>query len=286
MYHDFAFFPIWPALIAVASLGGRLPAELVGAILANVLFVLAAVAVFASLSRINGPTFARNGLLLLAFSPGAFVFSLPYAESLFLLLAALFFLSSASTSWLTAFMGQLTRLTGFGLTAAGLAELLRPETRTRGARTVAAGLAAFGLWWLFIAWLTGNPAGYMEGSPSWYAATGPNETTTFGLASVVGSPFLLGYVSAGFAIAVLASGVVLVRRRELPMGFYSVAVAASGIILGTWTTMPRLTMLAYPALAILVNSLASTRARFMLVAVIAALQAAWVLLAIFGIVTP
>ena len=163
--------------------------------------------------------------------------------------------------------------------------MLRPETRAGGTRTVVAGLAALGLWWFFIAWLTGNPVGYLEGSPSWYAA-GPDQATTFGLASIIGSPLLLGYVSAGFAIALLAGGVVLARRGEVPMGAYSVAVAGSALLLGTWTTIPRLSMLAYPAMAVVITSVASSRARITLVAVSALFQAVWVVLAIFGAVVP
>lgn len=44
-YVDFAFFPIWPALVRVASLG-ILPVELVAVVLANVLIVAAMVPIY------------------------------------------------------------------------------------------------------------------------------------------------------------------------------------------------------------------------------------------------
>lgn len=88
-----AFYPLWPWFIRTFA-GATPRAHLLTALLLSSLLSLAALVLFHRLVRLDHGTPAADGalLLLLAF-PSAFVLVLPYSESLFLLLAVLFFLS-------------------------------------------------------------------------------------------------------------------------------------------------------------------------------------------------
>ena len=91
-HHDFAFFPGWPLVIRIISLNGALPMHGLAVIAANLFFVLAAITAYQLFAdRFNEQT-ALWGTLLLCFNPAAYVFSMAYTESLFVLLAALYFL--------------------------------------------------------------------------------------------------------------------------------------------------------------------------------------------------
>jgi hypothetical protein len=83
-----AFFPLYPALIRLLSAGAESTGTaLIAAYLISVLAFLGALYVLYRLVVLEiGHEVARLALLLLAFSPAAFVFSIPFTESLFTLL--------------------------------------------------------------------------------------------------------------------------------------------------------------------------------------------------------
>ncbi len=183
-YQDFAFFPIWPIAIRLASLG-FLPMELAGGILSNVLWIAAMVPALAVLRRItHDEGSARRGLLLLALGPAAYVGSLVYSEALFVLIAsmALVQLGHPIRGPLLTIGAQLTRLTGSALSFAVLAASVHARRRSvQGLLTMIAGPAAFVAWIGFVWWLTGEPLGYLRGSPDWYEQSG----TEVGLLSML-----------------------------------------------------------------------------------------------------
>jgi len=81
------------------STAGFLPDGITSVVLANLLFVLAAVLLWRLLADRLDPSAATHAIALLAFSPPAYVFSLAYSESLFLLIAVMFFFAPASSPW-------------------------------------------------------------------------------------------------------------------------------------------------------------------------------------------
>ena len=86
-----AFYPLWPLMLrATAPLfGGSF--HVTAIVLANLLAVLACLLLHGVIARkLGGGVALRSVFLLLAF-PGAFFLGLPYSESLFLTLIALFF---------------------------------------------------------------------------------------------------------------------------------------------------------------------------------------------------
>jgi mannosyltransferase PIG-V len=265
--HDFAFFPAWPILMKAVSLDNRLPIETIGPILANVLFVVAAVSIFSILERIGGRPVARWGLALFSFGPAAYVYSLGYSEPLFLLFASRFFVAvdegpttgGSIRSAILAFGTQLVRVTGAALAFASLPDLFDPATRRRGILIIGACIVAFAGWWTWIALLTGNPMGYMLGTPSWFLNQRPTPIPT-GIASLWDAHIPMSVVAV-ILIALLAVGTRWVARRgELRLALFCFACLAS-TMLDTQTTMPRLASVAFPAFGGLAAILPSTRWR-------------------------
>jgi hypothetical protein len=87
-YHDFAFLPAWPALIRVVSWPWPAYAGLAAVILSNALFVVGIWLVVKLGERVLGGDRALWGATLLALLPFSVVYSMAYAESLFLCLSA------------------------------------------------------------------------------------------------------------------------------------------------------------------------------------------------------
>jgi Mannosyltransferase (PIG-V) len=290
-YHDFAFFPAFPIVVDVFSLGRLLDVTIVAPVIANLFFIAAAVPIFRVLERVGGRSYARYGLLLFAFSPAAYVYSLAYGEPLFLLFAGLFLLNVGPVrAGVLGALAMFTRLGGAALAAASLADLHKRETRFRGVIGIAAVFAAFAAWWLWIAQLTHNFMGYMLGSPAWYSADTPTGSLT-GIASILAptqtSPWVPLAVSMTVVIVVLlAIGTLsLLRRGELRLGLYSAACVVSTMLV-TWNTMPRLAVVAFPAFGALAALLPSDKARWGLIGLSAAGEAVLGSLAIASIVVP
>lgn len=277
-YQDFAFFPLWPFAMRMFSLGGLIPVEVAGFVLANISFVLAAIVVFRVLSSISDRSTARVALALLAFGPGAYVFTLGYSESMFLLLAAGSMCTVRGRRLVLVILAQLTRLTGVALAVAALAEALRRRDPGQGLVALVGGLTLLG-WWVFIWVLTGDPAGYMRGTPSW------QEGST-GLVSIVEGPYGLGFLALGYTLVMLAGSVRLIQAGTIGLGVYGIVVVASAIAFGHWSEMPRYAMAAFPANIAIAELLPPGRSRILAVAVMAALQAAWVVTIYSGLATP
>lgn len=280
-YYDFAFFPIWPIAIRVSSLG-FLPMEITGVLLANLLWMGAmvpALAVLRSLTRNEAS--ARRGLLLLALGPAAYVGSLVYSESIFLLIVSIALLSlhARLKAPLIAALAQLTRLTGSAISFAVLAASVRSRRRTLGGLvTMIAGPAAFLAWVGFVWWLTGKPLGYMLGSPSWYEQS----RTEVGLVSAAHGllvPSAYSVVSIVWVGVLMAAGIALFRT-EIVAATYACATIGATLLLANWVNMPRHALVALPAFAMLGRWLPSGRTGRVIIALCAASQAVLVMGAI------
>lgn len=86
-YHDYAFLPAWPALVRLFSWPWPAYAGLISVLLANLLFVLGIVLLAKLGETVLGDDRAIRGAALVALLPFSAVFSMAYAESLFLCLA-------------------------------------------------------------------------------------------------------------------------------------------------------------------------------------------------------
>jgi hypothetical protein len=274
-YHDFAFFPAWPMLLKGLSLDGRLPPEVVGPVAANVLFLVATITIFSILERVGGRSIARWGLALFAFSPAAFAFSLIYTEPLFIVIAAWFFVAAekrwAVRSAILAAAAQLVRVMGAGLAFASLPDLLRRETRLQAILVIGATIGAFAAWWTWIAVLTGDPMGYLLGTPSWWLNQRPTPIPV-GLGSFFDRDQWTDVIAAGLIVAVTLGARWLWRRGERRLTLYVFATLAS-CMLDTQTVMPRLLAIAFPAYGGLAAIAGSARRRWLLLAAFALSQA-------------
>jgi hypothetical protein len=284
-YYDFAFFPLYPGLIVALSLGNRIPLEIVAPFVSNVLFILALVPIRIVLERFTDRKTAMFGLLLFAFSPAAYVYSLAYSEPLFLVIAGLFFLTTGPVKgFVLGVLAGLSRLAFGALAAASLADLWDPKTRWRGIAAVGGILLGFGAWWLWIANYTHDFWGYMRGTPSWYSNDSPTGSPT-GLASILQSNTPIVAFTVVLAIVIGLGTVALFRRREYRLGLYSLAAFAMAW-LATWNTMPRLMAVAFPAFAAFAALLPSDRWRWLAVAISAVSMCVVGALAVASYVVP
>ncbi|HYL41501.1 MAG TPA: hypothetical protein VET90_09345, partial [Candidatus Binatus sp.] len=102
-------------------------------------------------------------------------------------------------------------------------------------------------WWTWIAFLTGDPMGYMLGTPSWWLNQRPTPIPV-GIASFFDRDQWTDWIALGLLIATVIGTRWLVQRGELRLGLYALACIAS-CALDTQTVMPRLLAIAFPAFA-------------------------------------
>lgn len=268
-YYDFAFWPAWPALLGGALRVVPLPPDLVAGLLANGLSIIAIVLWARVLERAFDVSIARYATAFVAFSPSAFVLSMGYSEPLFLVIGALFFLA-AEASLARPVLGalaQATRLTGLALGATALPTLWRSRGRDPTAwLTLAAPAIVFVAWWTLIAALTGDPGGYLKGTPSWAASTGAiGGPLSLLIAFKVNSAYLIPIaISASFAVVVGAGTLVLVRQRRWEFACYAGAAVIPSLALASWEWMPRHLLVAVPAFAGTISVLSVRRRRQLL----------------------
>jgi mannosyltransferase PIG-V len=252
-HHDFAFFPGWPLLIRLVSLGGLLPMAGMAVALSNVLFVMAALTFYRVFAERFDERVALGGVLLLAFNPAAYVFSMGYSEALFVLLLGLFFLfETRLPAPIAAGFAMLTRVSGLAIGASQAVMLvIRRDARPIRILSVIAVVAVFAGWWIFIWQLTGNPKGWLEGSASWTRSLGPAS-----VARALHREWLPAVLWGSFVVLMFVGSALLVRRQPQLALFGMFAIMMS-VIGAPMSSMPRHSMIAVPAFAALALRLGS-----------------------------
>ena len=247
IHYDFAFFPAWPVLMRILTLG-FLPPGAVGIVAANLLFIVGAVLAWRLLADRWNPPVATGAVALLAFAPPAYSFSMVYSESLFLVAVAGSMV--ASRPWVSALFGAvagLTRLAGLAIIAAGAAAIGVAREHQRRLLAAAIGaFAGFALWFLYVAVLSGHPMGFFEGSRSWM------RSDVFRSQWRIIAPHLFAYAGRFGFVALVLVGSLLAVRHDRQLGFF--AVATVGIAILSVTSVPvqsiaRYAMPAFPAYA-------------------------------------
>jgi Mannosyltransferase (PIG-V) len=130
----YAFCPIFPLLVRLVARITDLPAVWAALVVSNCAFLAALFAVFAYGRRIGlGDRAAVYATALLTVTPGSFLFSAPYSESVFLLLLATAMLSTISgrfwSAGLAAAVLSAVRLNGFLFAAFPAAKVIRQAIR-------------------------------------------------------------------------------------------------------------------------------------------------------------
>ena len=247
VYHDFAFFPLWPGAIRLFS-PGNADNKVVAVVLANVLFVLATVVIWRVFANRFGRGTATRGVALLAFSPAAYVLSMAYSEPLLLLVVGLGFLVPRRSVFRLplAALAVATRIAGTAVVVSAAFDVLVQRGRARWVSllTALAGTAAFAAWWVFIAVLTHDPLGFLHGSPLWARLTGLP-----GLIHDLEAPTPQRFAWIAVVLVVFAGGVRLLRR-DSELGVYSMAAIAMALLPGSLIeSTPRYALAAFPAFA-------------------------------------
>jgi hypothetical protein len=143
--HNWAFFPLQPLLWrAAARATGEFP--LTGILLANLCFFFALIVVHRLTLAIGFEVLAADrAVLALALFPVSYFFSLPWTESLFLLLSASSFLAAVRERWwlagLLAALAAVTRVSGLFLLPALAILLWQAHKRTPPTAWLALALA-------------------------------------------------------------------------------------------------------------------------------------------------
>jgi len=267
-HHDYAFFPLWPLVIRGASILHLPPAD-AAVVISPALFCVAAVLIAAVLEPVFGRLAATDATLLLAFSPGAWTFSMGYSEGLFLVVAAAGCLASRPGRKATACgLAALTRIAGLPLVAANVVRLVESRGRDAAALLAAAvGAAGFVAWWLVVAAISGDPLGFFRGSPDWGPVTG-----IWDVAKVVTGPEpqLVGQLAL---IAALVVGAGVAFKRDRGLGTYALLALGLGFLPGGLvSSMPRYALTAFPSFGGLA-SLSGRRLTAMLIVAFAIAQA-------------
>jgi len=273
--HDFAFFPAWPMLLREIQSAG-IQASDAAVPLANLLFIAASIPMFLVLQRLFGRTAAIGGLALLAFSPPAYVLSMPYSEPLFLLLIGAFFATRSGP--VRAALGVaigVTRISGVALAIASGLRWLQDRRDWRPLLASIAIGAGFAAWWIFIWQLTADPLGWFQGSAQWGHNLGPSAilwSLERGSTARIGDLLFVG---------LLLGASLLVLRRDLEIGAFCVLAILMSLAGAPVESMPRHALVAFPAFGLIASRLGPRR-WIVLALIFAAFQVNDVLLAFVG----
>ncbi len=277
---EIAFFPLYPVL--VRALDTVLPggADVAGVVLSFITGAVATVLVWVIADRLAGRTVADRAAVLFAFSPGAFVLSLVYAEGLLVVFSAACLLALLDRRWVLAgvlaALATATRPNGTAVImacawAAGVAVWKRREWRAVAAPVLApAGMLAF---FAYLWWHTGETL-------IWFRVQyqGWGERIDFGLQNAKLIPDFLTHpfqnpnkvVLIGSMLVSAVLLVVLLRAR-LPGVLNVHALGGLGVVLASHiNARPRFIFVAFP----LVIALAKAIRRPPVFTVVAALFAA------------
>lgn len=272
--HDFAFFPGWPLLLGAFRPLGLAPED-IAAPLANILFVLAGLVIFRVFDRKFGRSAAKWGLVLLAFSPPAYVLSMGYSEPLYLLLIAGVFATTGPVRAVLSAAVGITRVSGLALAAASGVRWLRAWRDWTPFFTALAAGVAFASWWIYIWILTGDPMGWLQGSAQW--------SHTLGLPAIW-SAISTGYqagIGALLFVALILGASIALLRYDLELGLYSILAIGMSVIGAPVESMPRHALAAFPAFGLLAWKLGPKRS-ILLAIVFGLVEANYLILAFVG----
>jgi hypothetical protein len=259
-YHDYAFLPLYPVLVRVLSLPVPGWEGLVSVVVSNALFVVALILLVRLIVPRFGAAFALRSAALLAIFPFSAVFSMAYAESLFMVLMLGAFLAAERGRAIPAgiFLGlaTLTRLQGAVLIVP-IAWLLweragRPRWTIRPswfALLLGPAAAAVALGWVI--WLTGDTTSYAAAQGAWgRAGLGGDDTGTLAAAlSNTANAAIVFTQAVNFVVLLWAVFLfVFVRRDRIPASYVSTSILFLGMVVvsGSIQSIGRLLMPAFP----------------------------------------
>ena len=275
-----AFFPLYPLL--VRAFDRVLPggADVAGVVLSLIIGAVATVLVWIVAEKVADPQVADRAAILFAFSPGAFVLSLVYAEGLLIVLAAGCLLALLQRRWVLA--GVLAALASASRPnatsvmlacawAAGWAVVKDRDWRALAAPVLApVGMLAF---FVFLWWHTGETLIWFR-----VQSQGWGERIDFGLtnlgvfADIFTRPLhnpnrIILAVSMITAVVLM----VILVRAKLPGVLNVYALSGLGLVLASHiNARPRFIFVAFPLVIALAKTIRKQAAFMVIVGVFAA----------------
>ena len=249
-YHDYAFLPLWPALIRLLSWPWPALAGPIAVILANVLFVVALVILVRLGETVVGAERAFLGAILLAIFPFSAVFSMAYAESLFMCLSAGAFLAAErdrrALSGVLVGLAALARLQGAVLAVpVWIVLFLRDGKRLRPSQAwLALGpLAAVGVL-IGVSAFAGGAGAYGAAQAAWGRAGVGGAVPDAALASTLSVVNVVQLITLLGAVFLL----VFLRPDRIPLPYAALTVLSLGLVFasGSLESIGRHVMSAFP----------------------------------------
>jgi hypothetical protein len=249
LYHDYAFFPLYPALVRVLALATPAFDGLIAVLLANALFLIALWLFYRLTAAVLDEERALWACVLLCLFPFSWVFSMAYGESLFLALslASLLAAERGRAGWASvlASLAGLTRLPGVLL----IVPLALVLWRRAGDRRALAWLALVpigaALFTLYVGQLTGNLGAYEAAQSAWGRSGAGTAAAGGGSLGAHLTPLL-----ASFLVTLLVYVFLLVYLRpdRIPLAYALIPVLtlASVFASGNLQSIGRLGMVAFP----------------------------------------
>lgn len=249
-YHDYAFLPLFPAIVKALALPWPAADSLISVAVSNALFVVGLILLLQLGTIVFGDDRARRAVVVMALFPLSFVFSMAYAESLFLVLSVGAMLAAEREHRLLAGilvgLAALTRLQGAILALpVWLVLFLRDGRHLRRSQwPVLLGPAAAAAFIAGISILAGGAGAYGAAQAAWgragvgVAAAGQtlgallSPVTAIELAILLAAVFLLVYLRAD--------------RLRLPYAILPVLYLGLAFASGSLESIGRYVMLAFP----------------------------------------
>jgi Mannosyltransferase (PIG-V) len=251
-YLDYAFFPLYPALVHLLSMMAPQFLALAAVALNWVLFGIA-LALLVRLARpILGEARAIRAAALLAISPFSFVYAMAYSEPLTLVLVVIAFLFSERRQPLStgiAFaLASLTRAqAAFYLIPLALASKLSGPKRLRWVALGLGPLATLAyLGW--VALFTGHLNGYFASYAAWGRNSGGAAAGAGSVGQAINGP-LAYYFAILLVCLVVAVGLfVFVRVDRIPLAYVAIPAISLVMLLvsGSLEAIGRVVLLAFP----------------------------------------
>lgn len=261
--HNWAFFPLYSlSLRAMAAVTGEF--QLTGMILSSVFFLFALILLHKTVAAFGyDGAVADRAVFYIAAFPTSYFFSLPLTESLFLFLTIGSFLAAKRDSWWTAGalggLASMTRYNGLFLLPALVVMYFQQQCHRPfklKANALSLGLPVLGLmsFMLYLFVVTGNAFAFISIQKAWGVRSG---FFLIPLYDYIRMPFdvavLWNFRTLNFlaAIAALACGFALLKRREWALALYTFISVLVPLSTLTLEAMTRYVMVVFPVFIML-----------------------------------
>jgi hypothetical protein len=267
-----AFYPLWPAIIHLATFMTFGHALLASLVLANALSLVAFWLFYRLVEQNYGPVLARDALILMVAFPGALFFSIPYTESLFLVLVLIFFHGLRSERYLVScvavFLMPLAKAVGVFVVLPLAWHLYERRKHWKHGLMLLVPLAGYATYFGIMRASTGNPFEGFDAQRSY--PNSPSIRNIFDLAGFT-TAFLNVNSLDGMMDSALDRGFFIMLLILLPLIFrlnktWFFYVLAAGVVpaASSWfMSYRRYIMICFPVFIILAQGLQRLKSRWL-----------------------